>query len=59
MNALQAPVEDLLAIVEAAAARGQPGADQALQRLLEEEQRTGDLGVISRLSVKKFMNNEK
>ena len=55
MNVLEAPVEELLAIVEAAAAGGQTGAEWALQRLLEEEQATGGLGVIARLSVKKFM----
>ncbi len=49
---LNIPVDELLALVEAAAASGDRRAGLLIDRLIEEEQRTGELGVISRLATK-------
>jgi len=53
---LAMPVEELLAAVEAAAARERPGAEALLDVLLREEAETGGLGVVSRLCAKRFVN---
>ena len=46
---LNIPVGELLELVEAAAASGDRRAERVLAMLLEEEARTGELCVISRL----------
>ena len=56
MTILAMPVEELLAAVEAAAARERPGAEALLDVLLREEAETGGLGVVSRLCAKRFVN---
>lgn len=58
MSVLDMPAEELLAAVEAAAARGERGAARELDLLLAEEAATGKLGVISRLAAQRFVVNE-
>jgi hypothetical protein len=48
------PVSEILERVEAAAARGQRGAEWTLERLLREELLTGELSMISRLAAKTY-----
>lgn len=50
--------DDVLAAVEAAAARGDRGAARTLDVLLAEEAETGELGVISRLFARRYVNDE-
>lgn len=46
--------EDILAAVEAAAACGDGGAERLLWRLLDDEERSGGLGVMSRLVAARY-----
>jgi hypothetical protein len=58
VSVLDMPVDDVLAAVEAAAARGETGAARELDLLLTEEAETADLGVISRLAAQRFVHDE-
>jgi len=59
MTVVSMPAEELLAAVEAAAAREETGAEALLYLLLREEAATGTLGVISRLCAKRFVNDRR
>jgi hypothetical protein len=53
-----APVEDVLEAVEAAAAAGTAGAEPTLAALLEEEAETGGLCAIARLAARRYTTDQ-
>jgi hypothetical protein len=59
VSVLDMPVENLLAAVEAEAAAGNIRAERVLRDLLEEEARTGDLGVFARLLAKPHVEGDR
>lgn len=52
---LDMPVDDVLALLEAAVARGHKGAEQELRRQLEEWRETGEVCVFSRLAAGRYL----